>query len=127
MAKRIDMNDRFEAVLIKLKERVSQLDTVDDWLLVTINTMKAIVENTCKEDVEIVLKATGFQDTVQVQQLYDMVQGKYGREGFSARHDSQYYYLSSLVARFPRMELSEEDRNKITEYFGCDKFFLYKL
>lgn len=121
------MNDRFEAVLIKLKERVSQLDTLDDWLLVTINTMKAIVENTCKEDVEIVLKATGFQDTVQVQQLYDMVQGKYGREGFSARHDPQYYYLSSLVARFPRMELSEEDRNKITEYFGCDKFFLYKL
>ena len=52
---------------------------------------------------------------------------KYGREGFSLRNDPRYYYLSSLVTRFPDMELSEADREKIRIFYECDKFFIYEL
>lgn len=117
----------YDEILSKLKAHVTQLDDLEEWLLVAVNTMKAIVDNSCKEDAEIVLKAAEFSSTAQIQHLYDTIQGMYGREGFSLRNDPRYYYLSSLVAFFPDTELSDADRDKIRTFFECDKFFIYEL
>ena len=121
------MDTVFDSILIKLNAHIIQLDSLDDWIFVAVNTMKSIVDNSCKEDVDVVLKASELTDTAQIQQLYDTIQGKYGREGFSYRNAPAYYYLSSLVARFPLTILSDSDRSKIKEYFDYDKFFLYEL
>ena len=121
------MDETYDSILMKLRTHVAQIDSLDDWIFVAINTMKAIVDNSCKKDTGFVLRAAEFSDTVQIQQLYDTVQGKYGREGFSYRNNPSYYYLSSLVARFPQTELSDADRDKIKECFEYDKFFLYEL
>ena len=63
----------YDEILSKLKAHITQLDDLEDWLIVTVNTMKAIVDNSCKEDAEIVLKAAEFSSTAQIQHLYDTV------------------------------------------------------
>ena len=92
-----------------------------------INAMKAIVDNSCRDDVSIVLKAKDCDTTAEIQRMYDMIQGKYGREGFSYRNNPSYYYLSSLVARFPDQELDISNKEKIAEYYDEDGFLLYRL
>ena len=89
--------------------------------------MRAIIDNSCKEDVSVVLKATELDSTDQIQQLYDTIQGRYGRDGFSYRNAPSYYYLSSLVARFPKTQLSGADHDKIREYYEHDIFLLYDV
>ena len=121
------MQDIFDNVLARLRSRVTSLEQTDEWLFTAVNTMKAIVDNCRREDVGIVLKAAEFSDTASIQQLYDTIQGMYGREGFSFRNDPRYYYLSSIVARFPQTELTEDDCRKIREYFGSDRFLLYEI
>ena len=121
------MNEKYIDILLKLQRHVLQFDYLEDWLFLTINTMKAIVDNSGKNEMNVVLKAVELSGTAQIQQLYDTIQGMYGREGFSLRNDPRYYYLSSLVARFPDMELSEADREKIRFFYECDKFFIYEL
>ncbi len=121
------MDERFESILLKLKGHIIRMESLDDWLFVAVNTMKAIVDNSCKDDAAIVLKAAECSDTSEIQQLYDRIQGMYGREGFSYRNAPSYYYLSSLVARFHVTELTESDLESIKEYFGYDGYFMYKL
>ena len=121
------MNDIYEWILQMLKQHITTVDSLADWLFIAVNTMKAIVVNTNKEDASVVLKAADMESTDKIQQLYDMIQGRYGREGFSFRNDRRYYYLSSLVARYPKTELTDADRDKIKEFFGYDRYFMYEL
>ena len=51
------MDERFESILLKLKGHIIQMESLDDWLFVAVNTMKAIVDNSCKDDAALVLKA----------------------------------------------------------------------
>ena len=121
------MKDIYNSTLAKIKSHIIQLDSLDEWLFVAVNAMKAIIDNSCKEDVSVVLKTAEFDSTDQIQQLYDTIQGRYGREGFSYRNAPSYYYLSSLVARFPKTQLTESDHDKIREYYECDTFLLYEV
>ena len=43
------MDERFESILLKLKGHIIQMESLDDWLFVAVNTMKAIVDNSCKD------------------------------------------------------------------------------
>ena len=117
----------FESILEKLKTKPIQLENLDEWLFVTINTMKAIIENSNKEDVQVVLEAGDCSTTAEIQRMYDMIQGKYGRKGFSYRNSPSYYYLSSLVARYPDVELTEKDRESILNFFETMEYLLYKI
>ena len=117
----------FEDVLRKIKTKPKQLVNLDDWLFVVVNTMKAIIENSCKEDVSLVLKARGCHTTSELQRMYDSIQGKYGRGGFSYRNDPKYSYLSSLVARYPETELTDKDKENIAMYYDIAEYLLYRI
>ncbi len=117
----------YYSILPKLKSHIIRPDTLDEWLFIAVNTMKAIIDNSCKEDISVVLKAAELNSTDQIQQFYDTIQGRYGREGFSYRNAPSYHYLSSLIARFPKTQLSESDQEKIREYYECDIFLLYEV
>ena len=121
------MDELFEQILQKLKKHITETDSQEEWLFIAVNTMKAIVGNTHKEETSVVLKAADMEYTDQIQQLYDMIQGRYGREGFSYRTDQRYFYLSSLVARYPKMELNDAEREKLKAYFEYEKYFMYEL
>lgn len=121
------MNDLYQSIKDKLISRTKQIESLDEWLFVTVNTMKAIVDNSNKDEIDIVVQVADLQDTEQLQRFYDMIQGKYGREGFSYRNDERYYYLSSIVAKYPPTELSEKDRENVRGYIDYNHFFLYEL
>ena len=57
------------------------------------------------------MKLSECNSTSQIQHEFDIIQGKFGREGFSQRHSPVYIYLCSLAANYPNQELSNEDRN----------------
>ena len=69
----------YDEVLKQLKGHPAQIDDLAEWLFVTINTMKAIVMNSAKGQERIVLEAINCGSTQQIQQLYDRIQGLYGR------------------------------------------------
>lgn len=117
----------FEDVLQALRSNLKQIEDLNEWLFVTINTMKAIIDNSNREDVQKVKKAAECSTTAELQRMYDMIQGKYGREGFSYRNNPSYYYLSSLVARYPNVKLTEEDKQSILNFFEISEYFLYKI
>lgn len=91
----------YERMLEKIREHMAALDSLEEWLFVAVNTMKAIVTNSAKGQEQVVLKALERETTQEMQQLYDKVQGLYGREGFSYRNHPNYYYLSSPMAHNP--------------------------
>lgn len=117
----------YDTVLQKLKNHPIQIDDLEEWLFVAINTMKAIVTNSAKGQEWIVLEAINCGSTQEMQQLYDRIQGLYGRECFSYRNHPNYYYLSSLVARYPEQQLTEEDKNCIREYYNTEVYLLYDI
>ena len=89
--------------------------------------MKAIIDNSCKEEISLVRKATECHTTSELQAMYDAIQGKYGREGFSYRNNPKYYYLSSLVAKYPKEELTDIDRASISTYCEAEEYLLYRI
>lgn len=115
----------YERMLEKIREHVAALDSLEEWLFVAVNTMKAIVTNSAKGQEQVVLKALECETTQEMQQLYDRIQGMYGREGFSYRNHPNYYYLSSLVARFPERKLTDEDKVRIREFYATEDYLLY--
>ena len=117
----------YDEVLKQLKDHPAQIEDLEEWLFVTINTMKAIVMSSAKGQEQIVLDAIKCESTQQIQQLYDRIQGLYGREGFSYRNHPDYYYLSSLVARYPEQQLTEADKNSIRDYYNTDVYLLYEI
>ncbi len=116
----------YERMLEKIREHVAALDSLEEWLFVAVNTMKAIVTNSAKGQEQVVLKALECETTQEMQQLYDRIQGMYGREGFSYRNHPQYYYLSSLVARFPERKLTAKDKERIREFYATKDYLLYE-
>ena len=117
----------YDEISEKLKDHPAQIEDLEEWLFVTINTMKAIVMSSAKGQERIVLEAVNCGSTQQIQQLYDRIQGLYGREGFSYRNHPEYYYLSSLVARYPEQQLTEADKKRIRDYYNTDVYLLYEI
>ena len=117
----------YDEVLKQLKGHPMQIDDLAEWLFVAINTMKAIVTNSAKGQEQIVLEAINCGSTQEMQQLYDRIQGLFAREGFSYRNHPNYYYLSSLVARYPEHQLTEDDKNRIREYYNAEVYLLYEM
>ena len=99
-----------------LKHKQKELSNLDQWLFVAVNTAKSIIDNTSKNNLGDVMKLSERNSTSQIQHEFDIIQGKFGREGFSQRYSPVYLYLCSLVANFPDQELSDKDQELIRKY-----------
>ena len=78
---------------------------MDQWLFVAVNTAKSIIDNTSKNSLDDVMKLSQCNSISQIQHEFDIIQGKFGREGFSQRYSPVYLYLCSLVANYSNEEL----------------------
>ena len=88
-----------------LKNKPKELSNLDQWLFVVVNTAKSIIDNTSKNNLGDVMKLSECKNTSQIQHEFDIIQGKFGREGFSQRYSPVYLYLCSLVANYSNEEL----------------------
>lgn len=100
---------------------------MDQWLFVAVNTAKSIIDNTSKKKLGDVMKLSECKSTGQIQHEFDIIQGKFGREGFSQRYNPVYLYLCSLVANYSNEELSNEDRELIKQYNAVETYLLYEI
>ena len=73
------------------------------------------------------MKLSERNSTSQIQHEFDIIQGKFGREGFSQRYSPVYLYLCSLVANFPDQELSDKDQELIRKYSIFKTYLLYEI
>ena len=110
-----------------LKNRPKELSNLDQWLFVTVNTAKSIIDNTSKNNLDNVVKLYDCNSTSQIQHEFDIIQGKFGREGFSQRYSPVYIYLCSLMANFPNQELSNKDKELIMQYSTVETYLLYEI
>lgn len=117
----------YNKIKTELQSRPKQLTDMEQWLFVTVNTAKAMIDNTSKKDIGIVTEFAECESVSQIQQRFDVLQGKFGREGFSERHSRVYIYLCSLVAGFPDREITDKERLLIKEYYMLDSYLLYEL
>lgn len=111
----------------ELKAKPPKLINLDRWFFVAVNTAKSIIDNTSKNNLDIVMKLSDCNSTGQIQHEFDIIQGKFGREGFSQRYSPVYLYLCSLVANFPDQELSDKDKELIRQYSTVETYLLYKI
>lgn len=117
----------FEQVEIKLHQRPKQLINLEQWLFVTINTAKSMIDNTDKTQFAYLTNFMKCDTTRDIQQLFDKIQGKFGTKNFSQRHNPKYLYLCSLVANFPKIKLSSADKRLISVFTADDNYLLYKI
>ena len=110
-----------------LKHKQKELSNLDQWLFVAVNTAKSIIDNTSKNNSGDVMKLSECNSTSQIQHEFDIIQGKFGREGFSQRYSPVYLYLCSLVANFPDKELSDKDKELIRQYSIVKTYLLYEI
>ena len=110
-----------------LKNKPKELPNLDQWLFVAVNTAKSIIDNTSKNNLGNVMKLSECKSTSQIQHEFDIIQGKFGREGFSQRHSPVYIYLCSLVANYPNQELLSKDRELIKQYNAVETYLLYEI
>ena len=110
-----------------LEIRPKELTNLDQWLFVVVNTAKSIIDNTSKDSVSIVMKLADCISSSQIQQEFDVIQGRFGRENFSQRYSPNYLYLCSLVANYPDQELSNKDRELIRQYNTVETYLLYEI
>lgn len=110
-----------------LEMRPKELTNLDQWLFVVVNTAKSIIDNTSKDSISIVMKLADCSSSSQIQQEFDVIQGKFGRENFSQRYSPNYLYLCSLVANYPDQELSNKDRELIRQYNTVETYLLYEI
>ena len=110
-----------------LKHKPKELSNLDQWLFVAVNTAKSIIDNTSKNNLGDVMKLSECKSTSQIQHEFDIIQGKFGREGFSQRYSPVYIYLCSLVANFPNQELSNKDKELIMQYSTVETYLLYEI
>lgn len=120
-------NKVFAEIKTKLVSRPKELKKLDQWLFVAINTAKSIVDNTSKKNLDYVMKLADCNSTGQIQYEFDILQGKFGREGFSQRYSPNYLYLCSLVANFPHQELSNKEKELIMQYNTVETYLLYEI
>lgn len=110
-----------------LKNKPKKLSNLDQWLFVAVNTAKSIIDNTSKNSLCDMMKLSKCNSTSQIQHEFDMIQGKFGRDGFSQRYSPAYLYLCSLVANYPNQELSNKDRELIKQYNAVETYLLYEI
>lgn len=110
-----------------LKHKQKELSNLDQWLFVAVNTAKSIIDNTSKNNLGDVMKLSECNSTSEIQHEFDIIQGKFGREGFSQRYSPVYLYLCSLVANFPNQELSDKDKELIRQYSIVKTYLLYEI
>ena len=121
------MEELYAKMKTELKARPKELISLDQWLFIVVNTAKSIIDNTCKDCLDMVEKLASCDSTSQIQYEFDRIQGKFGREGFSQRYSPNYLYLCSLVANFPNQTLSSKDRELIIQYGVFQTYLLYEL
>ena len=80
-----------------LRNKPKELSSLDQWLFVAVNTAKSIIDNASKSNLGDVMKLSECNSTSQLQYEFDVIQGKFGREGFSQRYSPAYLYLLSLL------------------------------
>ena len=119
-------NEIYDNIKAQLKARPKKLTRVEQWLFVTVNLAKSIIDNTSKKNLNDVMRLSDCSSTGQIQREFDMIQGKFGREGFSQRYSPVYLYLWSLVADFPDQELSNADKELIRQYCTVETYLLYE-
>ena len=110
-----------------LRNKPKELSSLDQWLFVAVNTAKSIIDNASKSNLGDVMKLSECNSTSQLQYEFDVIQGKFGREGFSQRYSPAYLYLCSLVANFPEQELSNMDKELIRQYSTFETYLLYEI
>lgn len=110
-----------------LETKPKELANLDQWLFVVVNTAKSIIDNTSKNNLDMVMKLADCNNTRQIQQEFDIIQGKFGRESFSQRYSPNYLYLCSLVANYPNQELSDTDKKLIRRYNAVKTYLLYEI
>ena len=120
-------NEIYISIKAKLKAKPKKLTDLDQWLFVIVNTAKSIIDNTSKNNLDNVVKLYDCNSTSQIQHEFDIIQGKFGREGFSQRYSPVYIYLCSLVANFPNQELSNKDKELIMQYSTVETYLLYEI
>ena len=120
-------NEIYISIKEKLKAKPKKLTDLDQWLFVVVNTAKSIIDNTSKNNLDNVVKLYDCNSTSQIQHEFDIIQGKFGREGFSQRYSPVYIYLCSLVANFPNQELSNKDKELIMQYSTVETYLLYEI
>ncbi|WP_034989091.1 hypothetical protein [Liquorilactobacillus sucicola] len=120
-------NSLFEATKEELRCRPKHLIDLNQWLFVTINTAKSMIDNTDKSRFVYLKKFVSCDTTRDIQQLFDKIQGKFGNTGFSKRHSPKYLYLCSLVANFPQTSLPSEASQLISYFVTEDKYLLYEI
>lgn len=120
-------NEIYTSIKEKLKAKPKKLTDLDQWLFVVVNTAKSIIDNTSKNNLDNVVKLYDCNSTSQIQHEFDIIQGKFGREGFSQRYSPAYLYLCSLAANYSNEELSNEDRELIKQYNAVETYLLYEV
>lgn len=110
-----------------LETKPKELTNLDQWLFVVVNTAKSIIDNTSKNNLDILIKLADCNNTSQIQQEFDIIQGKFGRENFSQRYSPNYLYLCSLVANYPNQVLSDTDKELIKQYNAVKTYLLYEI
>ncbi|ARN93903.1 hypothetical protein AZI11_13275 (plasmid) [Levilactobacillus brevis] len=113
-----------ESTKEKLSYRPNKLTDLNQWLFVTINTAKSMID---KSQFSYLKMFVHCDTTSDIQQLFDKIQGKFGQNSFSQRHSSRYLYLCSLVANFPQINLSSEDKQLIRYFITSDTYLLYEI
>ena len=120
-------NEIYTSIKEKLKAKPKKLTDLDQWLFVVVNTAKSIIDNTSKNNLDNVVKLYDCNSASQIQHEFDIIQGKFGREGFSQRYSPVYIYLCSLVANFPNQELSNKDKELIMQYSTVETYLLHEI
>ena len=121
------MEDNIYCIIKAWKDKPKELSNLDQWLFVAVNTAKSIIDNTSKNNLGDVMRLSECKSTSQIQHEFDIIQGKFGREGFSQRYSPVYLYLCSLVANYSNEELSNEDRELIKQYNAVETYLLYEI
>ena len=120
-------NEIYDNIKAQLKAKPKKLTNLEQWLFVAVNTAKSIIDNTSKNNLNNVVRLSDCNSTSQIQHELDIIQGKFGREGFSQRYSPVYFYLCSLVANFPNQELSNKDKELIRQYCTVETYLLYEI
>lgn len=110
-----------------LTNKPKELTCLAHWLFVTTNITKSIIDNTAKHDLNVVLEFINCTTTSQIQQQFDIIQGRFGQKNFSQRRSPNYLYLCSLVANYPNTPLMGNDRELIKQFYAVDTYLLYDI
>ena len=120
-------NEIYDNIKAQLKANPKKLTNLEQWLFVAVNTAKSNIDNTSKNNLNNVVRLSECNSTSQIQHEFDIIQGKFGREGFSQRYSPVYLYLCSLVANFPNQELTNKDKELIRQYCTVETYLLYEI